>query len=158
VEKEILPISIHGSENFAGPVHDFFGRVGPPRKDACFSAFLVATRGCRGAPCSITLLIRATYVVTQVVTSGGSRFQLSLWLPVATQRGLSARQPAKMLGLTRQVLVKAAKSGRVSKGNDSTYDVERVHKQLLKNSHSQKRRKSTKSVTEVVTGYQLPLW
>ena len=50
--------------------------------------------------------------------------------------GLSARQAAKELGLTHEVLVKAAQSGRVSKEEDGTYYVERVRKQLLENSHS----------------------
>ncbi|MGI9073363.1 MAG: hypothetical protein ACR2JB_19105 [Bryobacteraceae bacterium] len=66
--------------------------------------------------------------------------------------GLSAREAAKSLGLTHPALLKAAKSGRITRGNDGTYDVEKVRRQLAENSNALKRRTSKKGRAEVVTG------
>jgi hypothetical protein len=65
--------------------------------------------------------------------------------------GLSARQAAKTLGLTHQALVKAAKTGRVTKEEDGTYDVEKARRQLAENSNALKRRKPKKYNTEAAT-------
>jgi hypothetical protein len=64
--------------------------------------------------------------------------------------GLSARAAAKELGLSHPALLKAARAGRITLEHDGTYDVDRVRRQLLENSHSEKRKRK-KSATEVVT-------
>jgi hypothetical protein len=70
--------------------------------------------------------------------------------------GLSARAAAKALNLTHPALLKAAKSGRVTRGVDGTYDVETVRRQLAENSNVAKRRKPKKLKSEVVTGPVTP--
>lgn len=56
--------------------------------------------------------------------------------------GLSGRAAAKELGITQPALVKAARTGRITREKDGTYDVHRVRKQLAQNSNALKRRKS----------------
>lgn len=58
--------------------------------------------------------------------------------------GLSGREAAKKLGLTQPALVKASKTGRITREPDGTYDVEKVRKQLAQNSNALKRRTSPK--------------
>lgn len=62
--------------------------------------------------------------------------------------GLSGREAAKKLGLTQPALVKAAKTGRITREPDGTYEVEKVRKQLAKNSNALKRRTSPKKTVE----------
>jgi len=62
--------------------------------------------------------------------------------------GLSGREAAKHLGITQPALVKAAKTGRVTREKDGTYDVERVRKQLAQNTNALKRRPGKKPVAE----------
>jgi hypothetical protein len=54
--------------------------------------------------------------------------------------GVSAREAAKLLGLTHQALCKAAKTGRVTREKDGTYSVEKVRRQLAQNTDARKRR------------------
>lgn len=54
--------------------------------------------------------------------------------------GLSAREAAKKLGLTHPALLKAAKTGRITREKDGSYDVETVRRQLAENSNALKRR------------------
>jgi hypothetical protein len=65
--------------------------------------------------------------------------------------GLSARAAAKALNLTHPALLKAAKSGRVTREIDGTYDVDTVRRQLAENSNAAKRRNSKKLASERVT-------
>jgi hypothetical protein len=66
--------------------------------------------------------------------------------------GLSGRAAAKELGLTQPALVKAARSGRVTRERDGTYDVANVRRQLAENTNALKRRKSKRAACEVITG------
>jgi hypothetical protein len=69
--------------------------------------------------------------------------------------GLSARQAAKVLGLTHSALLKAAKTGRITREPDKSFVVDRVRRQLAENSNAHQRRKPISLVTglhEVGTG------
>lgn len=65
--------------------------------------------------------------------------------------GLSGREAAKQLGLTQPALVKAARTGRISREADGTYDVEKVRKQLAENSNALKRRQTAEQRKEAIT-------
>lgn len=54
--------------------------------------------------------------------------------------GVSAREAAKQLGLTHPALGKAARSGRITREPDGSYDVEKVRRQLAENSNAFMRR------------------
>ena len=62
-------------------------------------------------------------------------------------QGLSARQAAKELGLTHGALLKAAKTGRITRELDKTFVVEKVRRQLAENTNGHQRRKPMSLVT-----------
>jgi hypothetical protein len=64
--------------------------------------------------------------------------------------GLSAREAAKALGVTHPTLLRAAKSGRITRENDGTYDVEKVGRQLAQTLNLAKSRKRKEPRLEVV--------
>jgi hypothetical protein len=73
--------------------------------------------------------------------------------------GLSLRQTAEALGISHPALIKATKTGRVSRENDGTYDVAKVRKQLAENTNALKRRAKKKkpAVKPSASGNQEPL-
>lgn len=62
--------------------------------------------------------------------------------------GLSLRQAAEALGISHPALIKATKTGRVTREKDGTYDVPRARKQLAENTNALKRRASKKKPSE----------
>jgi hypothetical protein len=62
--------------------------------------------------------------------------------------GLSLRQAAEALGISHPALIKATKTGRVSREKDGTYDVAKVRRQLAENTNALKRRTSKKKAVE----------
>src|SRR4051812_31543940 len=69
--------------------------------------------------------------------------------------GLSARAAAKALGLTHSALLKATKTGRITRELDKSFIVEKIRRQLVENSNAHQQRKPIRLVTalsEVDTG------
>lgn len=62
--------------------------------------------------------------------------------------GLSLRQAAEALGISHPALIKATKTGRVTREKDGTYDVPKVRKQLAENTNALKRRTTKKKTVE----------